>query len=86
MSLDLRAIVRARMIEVHGGEEGAQRALAKAMTPLWGMTRWRSAEARLIRWFSGERDMTSDPLAAMLDYLDLDVLPRGPRREAPTPS
>jgi hypothetical protein len=69
---DIRATVKARMIAMHGGEEGAQRALAHLLAPVWGV-KWKSAESRLIRWFSGEQDMASEAFCALLSVLGLGI-------------
>lgn len=70
--MSLRETVRDRMIEVHGAEEGARLALAERMAPIWGIT-VKSADERLSRWFSGRRDMTTEPLEQMLNVLGLGV-------------
>jgi hypothetical protein len=77
--LDLRAVVRARMVTL----ELDQAALARLVAPRWGAGRGiapDSAVHRLSRWFSTNpktcRDITSDDLAILLDVLGLDVTPR----------
>lgn len=65
---DLRALVRARMALLHGGEDGAQAALARRMVPRWGLAHDQCAE-RLSRWFKGRRDMPTDAFAELLAEL-----------------
>lgn len=65
---DLRALVRARMVALHGGEDGAQAALARRMAPRWGCSA-DSAVRRLSRWFTDAGDMTSEPLSELLAEL-----------------
>lgn len=70
--MNIKAIVHARMIEVHGQKRGAQRALAKLVAPLWGYKDWQSAEKRLSQFFAEDgQDMTSEPLGVLLDVLKL---------------
>lgn len=65
---DLRALVRARMVAQHGGEDGAQSALARRMAPRWGIPNDQAAE-RLSRWFHRRRDMPTDAFAELLAEL-----------------
>jgi len=65
---DLRAIVRARMLALHGGEDGAQAALARRMAPRWAIPNDQAAE-RLSRWFHGRRDMPTAAFAELLAEL-----------------
>lgn len=71
VSLDLRAIVRARMAEL--GLD--QAALAARVAPAWGIQP-DSAVKKLSRWFNrprGAGDMTTDAFAALLVALDLTI-------------
>lgn len=68
VSLDLRAIVRARMEEL--GLD--QAALAARVAPAWGIQP-DSAVKKLSRWFNRRGDMTTDAFAAMLVALDLTI-------------
>ena len=68
----LRGKVHVAMVESHDGEEGAQWALAERMAPMWRMT-VKSANERLSRWFSGRRDMTTEPLEQLLGVLGLRI-------------
>jgi len=66
---DLRILVRARMVALHGGEDGAQAALARRMAPRWGYVLQAQAVERLSRWFSGARDMPTAAFAELLAEL-----------------
>lgn len=69
------------MVEWHGGEAGAQSALAAACAPRWGISP-DSAKSRLSRWFADRepgvpaREITSVDLAHVFDALELDLVPR----------
>ncbi len=72
---DLRATIRARMIALHGSEEGAQAALARRMAPRWGCST-DSAVKRLQRFRNGKDgkgDMAGDALAEIFAELGLVV-------------
>ena len=64
----------------YGTTEGAYTALARDLAPRW-MCTVASAKQRLSRFFSEDerqfRDMTSRPLAVLLDVLGVDLVMRG---------
>lgn len=84
MSIDFRAAVKVCMVAAHGAEKGAQAALARRMAPRWSCSA-DSAMKRLSRWFSttpgrASVDITSEPLALLLDELGIGLrMPRGRR-------
>jgi hypothetical protein len=72
---DLRAIVLARMVALHGAEEGARAAAARLVAPRWGLAPDQAAE-RISRWLNRRREMTTDALFALLVVLGLTVVER----------
>jgi hypothetical protein len=74
MAPDLRPVILAAL----RARYGSLRAFAPVIAPRWGVTP-ASALTRLSRYFSEDpeqhRDLTSAPLAVMLDALDLELRP-----------
>jgi hypothetical protein len=79
MPPDLRAIVRARMIDVHGHERGAMAALAAKVAPRWGVLP-SDALSRLSRWLRAVEptDIKGEQLVHVLDVLGLTIAKREP--------
>lgn len=72
MTVDLRAIVRARMAEFNLD----QAALAARVAPAWGIQP-DSAVKKLSRWFNRRGDMTTDAFAALLGALGMTIARAG---------
>ena len=68
VTVDLRAIVRARMAKLNLD----QAALAALVAPAWGIQP-DSAVKKLSRWFNRRGDMTTGAFAALLTALDLTI-------------
>lgn len=75
VTVDLRAIVRARMAEL--GLD--QAALAARVAPAWGRGGIQpdSAVKKLSRWFNRRGDMTTDAFAALLTALGMTITRAG---------
>lgn len=80
VAVDVRPTLRAAIAARYGTTEGAYTALARDLAPRW-MCTVASAKQRLSRFFSEDerqfRDMTSRPLAVLLDVLGVDLVMRG---------
>ena len=72
--MDLRAIVRERMIAQHGIERGAMTALAALVAPRWGVLPSYAVQ-RLSRWFAGTADPPVSQIEVVLDVLGPQATP-----------